>query len=234
VTVAFDETAVFPEKEHTFLDSQKHFLNHNRKRKMKFTLFQLLTLVSATSAFAPQNAMTSRCMNVATTTRTTFAASTLDTNDDTEVQDMSSEETLAMQMKAQEMEVRKGDISEIISIPFAQRTPFNPFLTFYILKCPTKQKEVTMELVAKYVSAGKSQEYAQQEVDKFLSDPERSEKYLDMRRYAKAQANELMGFESILVIGGAFALGLTGNVLIKYISAYKQVYPSGDGPIPFL
>jgi hypothetical protein len=43
-----------------------------------------------------------------------------------------------------------------------------------------------------------------------------------------------MGFESIFVIGGAFALGLTGNVLIKYISAYKQVYPSGDGPVPFL
>jgi|EP00979_Chaetoceros_neogracilis_P005433 hypothetical protein len=91
-----------------------------------------------------------------------------------------------------------------------------------------------MELVAKYVSAGKTQEYAQQEVEKFLSDPDRSEKFLDMRRYAKAQANELMGFESIFVIGGAFALGLTGNVLIKYISAYKQVYPSGDGPVPFL
>jgi hypothetical protein len=91
-----------------------------------------------------------------------------------------------------------------------------------------------MELIAKYLSAGKSQEYAEQEVDKFLSDPDRSEKYLDMRRYAKAQADELMGFESIFVIGGAFLLGLTGNVVIKYISAYKEVYPSGDGPIPFL
>lgn len=91
-----------------------------------------------------------------------------------------------------------------------------------------------MELIGKYLSAGKSQEYAEQEVDKFLSDPDRSEKYLDMRRYAKAQADELMGFESIFVIGGAFLLGLTGNVMIKYIAAYKEVYPSGDGPIPFL
>lgn len=55
-----------------------------------------------------------------------------------------------------------------------------------------------------------------------------------MRRYAKAQADELMGFESIFVIGGAFFLGLGGNVLIKYISAYKDVYPDGNGPIPFL
>lgn len=91
-----------------------------------------------------------------------------------------------------------------------------------------------MELVAKYVSAGKSQEYAQQEVDKFLSDPERSEQFLDMRRYAKAQANELMGFESILVIFGAFFLGLSGNVLFKYISVYKELHPDGNGPIPFL
>lgn len=95
-------------------------------------------------------------------------------------------------------------------------------------------QEVKAELVAKYVAAGKSEEYAQQEVDKFLSDPDRSEKYLDMRRYAKAQADELMGFESIFVIGGAFFLGLGGNVLIKYISAYKDVYPDGNGPIPFL
>lgn len=91
-----------------------------------------------------------------------------------------------------------------------------------------------MELVAKYVSAGKSQEYAQQEVDKFLSDPERSEQFLDMRRYAKAQANELMGFESTLVIFGAFFLGLSGNVLFKYLSAYKDLHPDGNGPIPFL
>ncbi len=81
-----------------------------------------------------------------------------------------------------------------------------------------------MELIQKYLSAGKSREYAEEEVDKFLSDPDRSEKYLDMRRYAKAQANELMGFESVMVIGGAFFLGLFGQVGMKYFMAYKEVH----------
>ena len=89
--------------------------------------------------------------------------------------------------------------------------------------------------MTKYLSAGKSQDYAEQEVDKFLSDPDRSEKYLDMRRYAKAQANEFMGFESIVVVGGAFFLGMMGTVGGKYLSAYKELYPgSGEGPIPLL
>jgi hypothetical protein len=91
-----------------------------------------------------------------------------------------------------------------------------------------------MELVQKYLSAGKSREFAEEEVDKFLSDPERSEQYLEMRRYAKAQANELMGFETVLVIGGSFVLGLVGNVGLKYLLAYKEVFPNHDGPIPLL
>lgn len=82
-------------------------------------------------------------------------------------------------------------------------------------------KEVRFELVQKYVSAGKSTQYAEEEVDKFLSDPDRSEKYLEMRRYAKAQADELMGFETVFIIGGAFFLGLMGNVGVKYFLAYK-------------
>mmetsp|Transcript_9009 Transcript_9009/g.13233 ORF Transcript_9009/g.13233 Transcript_9009/m.13233 type:complete len:170 (+) Transcript_9009:207-716(+) len=89
-----------------------------------------------------------------------------------------------------------------------------------------EMKEVREELVTKYLSAGKSQEFAEQEVDEFLSDPERSEKFLEMRRYAKAQANELMGFESILILGGAFFLGLLGTVGGKYLAA------SGEVPIP--
>jgi len=94
--------------------------------------------------------------------------------------------------------------------------------------------EVRMELIQKYISAGKSREFAEEEVDKFLSDPERSEQFLDMRRYAKAQANELMGFETVFVIGGAFFLGLLGNVGVKYFAAYREVFPNHDGPIPFL
>ncbi len=91
-----------------------------------------------------------------------------------------------------------------------------------------------MELIQKYISAGKSREFAEEEVDEFLSDPERSEQFLDMRRYAKAQANELMGFETVFVIGGAFFLGLLGNVGVKYFAAYREVFPNHDGPIPFL
>ena len=89
-----------------------------------------------------------------------------------------------------------------------------------------------MELVQRYVSAGKSEEFAEQEVDKFLSDPERSEKFLEMRRYSKAQAEELLGFESILFVGGGFFLGLMGTVGFKYLSAYqvsKMLVSSGCG-----
>ncbi len=77
------------------------------------------------------------------------------------------------------------------------------------------------EMVQKYVNAGKPREDAEVEVDKFLSDPERSEKYLDMRRYAKAQSDAMMGFESPLFIFGGFFLGLLGTVGLNYISAYK-------------
>jgi len=92
-----------------FLTTSAHF-----EITMKAGLIQLLTLFSATSAFAPQIAMTSRIGNAATLSRTTFASSTLDTNDETEVENLSSEDTLAMQMKAQEMEVRMEGITNAI------------------------------------------------------------------------------------------------------------------------
>lgn len=93
--------------------------------------------------------------------------------------------------------------------------------------------EVRQELIQKYLSSGRSMEYAEKEVDKFLSDPKRSAQFLEMRRYAKAQANDL-GFEFIFQLGGAFAIGLIANVGVKYYASYKQVYPNHDGPIPFL
>mmetsp|Transcript_39552 Transcript_39552/g.55736 ORF Transcript_39552/g.55736 Transcript_39552/m.55736 type:complete len:175 (-) Transcript_39552:375-899(-) len=94
-------------------------------------------------------------------------------------------------------------------------------------------QEVRAELIYKYVQLGKGQEEAENEVDKFLSDPEQSKQYLEMRRYAKAQADEL-GPELVLQLGGAFVIGLSATVIPKYISAYKSVYPDGNGPIPFL
>ena len=81
-------------------------------------------------------------------------------------------------------------------------------------------QEVRQELLMKYVQLGKSPEDAEREVDNFLSDPEQSEQYLEMRRYAKAQADEL-GFELYLQLGGAFLIGLAATVLPKYISAYQ-------------
>mmetsp|Transcript_27861 Transcript_27861/g.42182 ORF Transcript_27861/g.42182 Transcript_27861/m.42182 type:complete len:168 (+) Transcript_27861:154-657(+) len=77
-------------------------------------------------------------------------------------------------------------------------------------------QEVRKEMVAKYVSFGKTLEDAEREVDKFLSDPEQSLQYLEMRQYAKSQ--ELMGSnaESMFLLIGAFFLGLAGTVAIKY------------------
>ena len=89
------------------------------------------------------------------------------------------------------------------------------------LQLQTKEvEEVRQELIQKYISLGRTLEYAEKEVDQFLSDPERSQQFLDMRRYAKAQANDL-GFESLFQIGGAFMLGLGFTVGANYYSAYK-------------
>lgn len=77
-------------------------------------------------------------------------------------------------------------------------------------------QEVRREMVAKYLSFGKTLEDAEREVDKFLSDPEQSLQYLEMRQYAKSQ--ELMGSnaESLMFLVGAFLLGLFGSAAIKY------------------
>jgi hypothetical protein len=76
---------------------------------MKLVLFQFLALLSITAAFAPQNFLASRVVNFAQTTKTTFAASTLDTTDENaEVTNTSPEETMAMQLQVEEMEVREA------------------------------------------------------------------------------------------------------------------------------
>ena len=66
-------------------------------------------------------------------------------------------------------------------------------------------QEVRTELVAKYVHLGKTHEEAEVEVDRFLSDPEQSHQYLEMRRSAKSQ--ELVGPELLVQLAGAFAVG---------------------------
>lgn len=69
----------------------------------------------------------------------------------------------------------------------------------------TEIQQVRCELVQKYVELGKTQEEAQVEVDRFLSDPEQSHPYLEMRRSAKSQ--ELVGPEFFVQLLGSFAVG---------------------------
>mmetsp|Transcript_6567 Transcript_6567/g.9640 ORF Transcript_6567/g.9640 Transcript_6567/m.9640 type:complete len:168 (+) Transcript_6567:83-586(+) len=85
-------------------------------------------------------------------------------------------------------------------------------------------QEVRQEMVAKYVSFGKTIEDAEKEVDKFLSDPEQSLQYLEMREYAKSQ--ELMGAnaESLMFLVGAFLLGVCGSAAIKYFDLGKGFF----------
>jgi len=94
-------------------------------------------------------------------------------------------------------------------------------------------QEVRREIIQKYLSMGIDQQKAEQDVDAFLSDREKSLQYLEMRRYAAAQADEL-GPDFFFQLVGAFLFGLVANVGVKYLSAYKSVYPDGNGPIPFL
>uniref|UniRef100_A0A7R9WNW6 Uncharacterized protein n=1 Tax=Craspedostauros australis TaxID=1486917 RepID=A0A7R9WNW6_9STRA len=93
--------------------------------------------------------------------------------------------------------------------------------------------EVRQELIQKYLDQGISAQEAEVEVDLFLSDQERSEKYLEMRAYSVAQAEA--GFETVLTLLAGFLIGFVGIVAPKYYAAYKTVYPDGgSGPIPFL
>lgn len=87
-------------------------------------------------------------------------------------------------------------------------------------------QEVRSELISKYVSQGSTVEFAEVEVDQFLSDPERSLEYMEMRRYAKEQ-NEL-GFEGALQYGAFFLIGLLGNVGVNYYTAWQAASPDND------
>uniref|UniRef100_A0A6U3RM51 Uncharacterized protein n=1 Tax=Ditylum brightwellii TaxID=49249 RepID=A0A6U3RM51_9STRA len=112
--------------------------------------------------------------------------------------------------------------------------PLDPAAVWALQLESAEVQEVRAELVQKYLSLGRTQEYAEREVDEFLSDPERSQQFLEMRRYANAQAEELMGFEVWVQLFGAFALGLGGQSAFKYYHAYKSVYGPGEGPLPWL
>jgi hypothetical protein len=93
--------------------------------------------------------------------------------------------------------------------------------------------EVRLELVQKYLDQGVSQEVAEKEVDIFLQDQERSEKYLEMRMYAALQADDLGPGFGLQLLGG-FLFGFVGIVGPKYYQAYKAIHPDGGGPLSFL
>jgi hypothetical protein len=95
-------------------------------------------------------------------------------------------------------------------------------------------QEVKEQLIQKYLSLGRSQEYAEKEIDTFLNDKSRSQKFLEMRKYVKSQQNASLGFENFFFYGGAFFVGLLGDATFKYILQYQELYPQHNGPIPFL
>ena len=69
---------------------------------------------------------------------------------------------------------------------------------------------IRAELVQKYVDLGHDEEFAAGEVDYFLADPERCAQYVEMRREAMAQGDDL-GFEDFAQLAGAFLIGTLAN-----------------------
>lgn len=67
-------------------------------------------------------------------------------------------------------------------------------------------RKIREGLVEKYVSRGQTREYAESEVDTFLSDPDKGKAYVDMRMYK--EAHEDMGWETVFTYGAAFSVGV--------------------------
>ena len=76
--------------------------------------------------------------------------------------------------------------------------------------------EVREELIKKYLDLDRTREVAEKEVDSFLSDRARSEKFLEMRRIAKEA--EIGAFTPVvgLQLASAFFIGLGFDVASKH------------------
>lgn len=85
-------------------------------------------------------------------------------------------------------------------------------------------QEVRQQLIDKYLSLGRTQEYAEVEIDRFLNDPCRSQKFLEMRKYVKSQEDASMGFENFLLYGCAFIFGLLGDAIFKHLLSFQVSY----------
>jgi hypothetical protein len=82
-------------------------------------------------------------------------------------------------------------------------------------------KKVRRELVQKYVGMGKNTEIAEREVDAFLSDPTKSQPFLEMRLTALKKAYDDMGLGIIVQTATIFFFCLFATVGLQYYTAYK-------------
>ena len=78
-----------------------------------------------------------------------------------------------------------------------------------------KLDTIRNELIQKYINLGHSEDYATNEVNYFLEDPERSAQYVEMRRIAMARGNDL-GIEMWVQFGGAFLFGWLISWAVNY------------------
>jgi len=80
-------------------------------------------------------------------------------------------------------------------------------------------QEIRREMVAKYTSLGKSLECAEAEVDEFLNDREKSQQYLEMRRYSQAQVEDMTMSGGLGQLILAFFIGLMATLGPKIYAA---------------
>lgn len=80
-------------------------------------------------------------------------------------------------------------------------------------------QEIRREMVAKYTSLGNSLEVAEAEVDAFLGDREKSQQFVEMRRYAQAQVDDLSELGGVGPLFLAFLIGFVATVGPKLLAA---------------
>lgn len=85
--------------------------------------------------------------------------------------------------------------------------------------------EIRNELIQKYLSIGRSQEYAEAEVDEFLRDEKRSAKYFDMKRYARTEGG-VMGFETAVQVCAYLLMGHIVSDMMRLFMDYQNLTPS--------
>lgn len=81
-------------------------------------------------------------------------------------------------------------------------------------------KKVEEEIVQRYKEQGFSDDDAQREVSVFLSDKEQAEKYLEMKLYSAAQADEI-GLGLVAQLVGGFFVGFSIIAGPKFLQAYQ-------------